>query len=172
MTTNTEALLREAAQKALSKLRSAQICHPNAVQSLIDEAIDALALQPSPANGGEPVGTVFTMEALGTPGKPFCHVQLNRPLPTGTKLYTHPAQGVPDAWADGVQAAADLLKRMADEMATERGETDPDTGAIQFKSAATREWHASLYELAEEIERLKPANHAVAAAQKGGHAPD
>lgn len=55
MTTNTEALLREAAQKALSKLRSAQICHPNAVQSLIDEAIDALALQPSPANGGEPV---------------------------------------------------------------------------------------------------------------------
>lgn len=69
-------------------------------------------------------------------------------------------QAVPmtDAWAAGVQAAADLLKRMADETALERGETDPDTGAIQFKSAATREWHASLCGLAEEIERLKPAH--------------
>lgn len=68
-----------------------------------------------------------------------------------------PSQQVTDAWADGVQSAADLLKRMAVELVTERGETDPDTGAIQFKSAATREWHASLCELAEEIERLKPA---------------
>lgn len=74
-----------------------------------------------------------------------------------------------DAWAAGVQAAADLLKRMADETALERGETDPDTGAIQFKSAATREWHASLCELAEEIERLKPAHHGITArgAQEG-----
>ena len=33
---------------ALSKLRSAQICHPNAVQFLIDEAITAiLALRPA-----------------------------------------------------------------------------------------------------------------------------
>lgn len=80
-------------------------------------------------------------------------------------------QAVPmtDAWAAGVQAAADLLKRMADETALERGETDPDTGAIQFKSAATREWHASLCELAEEIERLKPAHHGITAhgAQEG-----
>lgn len=68
-----------------------------------------------------------------------------------------PSQPVSDAWADGVQSAADLLKRMAVELVTERGETDPDTGAIQFNSAATREWHASLCELAEEIERLKPA---------------
>ena len=70
-------------------------------------------------------------------------------------------QAVPmtEAWANGVQAAADLIKRMADETALERGETDPDTGAIQFKSAATREWHSSLCELAEEIERLKPAHH-------------
>ena len=77
-----------------------------------------------------------------------------------------PAPFAPD-WAgyrqgleDGVQSAADLLKRMAVELVTERGETDPDTGAIQFKSAATREWHASLCELAEEIERLKPAKPA------------
>ena len=121
----------------------------------LEQARAALAAQ------GEPVGEVFTMEALGTPGKPFCHVLLNRPLPTGTKLYTAPpapAKPMTDAWADGVQDAADLLKRMADEMAMERGEADPDTGAIQFKSAATREWHASLGELAEEIERLKPAN--------------
>ena len=38
----------------------------------------------------EPVGEVFTLEALGTPGKPFSHVLLNRTLPTGTKLYTEP----------------------------------------------------------------------------------
>lgn len=38
----------------------------------------------------DPVGTVFTMEALGTPGRPFCHVQLSRQLPTGTKIYTAP----------------------------------------------------------------------------------
>lgn len=38
----------------------------------------------------EPVGEVFTLEALGTPGKPFSHVLLNRTLPTGTKLYTAP----------------------------------------------------------------------------------
>lgn len=81
-------------------------------------------------------------------------------------LYTAlpaPAKPMTDTWADGVQAAADLLKRMADEMAMERGETDPATGAIQFKSAATREWHASLGELAEEIERLKPTHPAPAA---------
>ena len=80
---------------------------------------------------------------------------------TAEILALRPAQAggtMTDAWADGVQAAADLLKRMANEMAMERGETDPATGAIQFKSAATREWHASLGELAEEIERLKPAN--------------
>ncbi|WP_374257677.1 hypothetical protein [Aquabacterium sp.] len=130
----------------------------------LEQARAALAAQ------GEPVGEVFTMEALGTtPGKPFCHVLLNRTLPTGTKLYTAllaPAEPMTDTWADGVQAAADLLKRMADEMAMERGETDPDTGAIQFKSAATREWHASLGELAEEIERLKPTHHGITA--KGG----
>lgn len=125
------------------------------LEAELEQARAALAAQ------GEPVGEVFTMEALGTPGKPFCHVLLNRTLPTGTKLYTAPpapAKPMTDAWADGVQDAADLLKRMADEMAMERGEADPDTGAIQFKSAATREWHASLGELAEEIERLKPAN--------------
>jgi len=79
-------------------------------------------------------------------------------------IYTAaPAKPMTDTWADGVQAAADLLKRMANEMAMERGETDPATGAIQFKSAATREWHASLGELAEEIERLKPTHPATAA---------
>jgi len=34
---------------ALSKLRSAQICHPNAVQFLIDEAITASPRHPDPA---------------------------------------------------------------------------------------------------------------------------
>lgn len=32
-------------EKALSKLQSAQICHPNAVQHLIEEAVEALAQQ-------------------------------------------------------------------------------------------------------------------------------
>ncbi|WP_374257679.1 hypothetical protein [Aquabacterium sp.] len=54
-----------------------------ALTAELEQARAALAAQ------GEPVGEVFTMEALGTtPGKPFCHVLLNRTLPTGTKLYT------------------------------------------------------------------------------------
>lgn len=62
------------------------------------QVTDLLSAQPAPS--GEPVGTVFTMEALGTPGRPFCHVQLSRTLPTGTKLYTAPqAPSVPDGWS-------------------------------------------------------------------------
>lgn len=41
-------------EKALGKLRAAQMCHPNAVQALIDEAIAAIQQAEQPATG-EPV---------------------------------------------------------------------------------------------------------------------
>lgn len=53
----THKAIREALNTAQSKLLSAQICHPNAVQFLIEEAIDAInaALAAQPARvGGVP----------------------------------------------------------------------------------------------------------------------
>ena len=123
-----------------------------ALTAELEQARAALAAQ------GEPFG-YFRAE-------PFGWTDCAKDDEGAIALYTAlpaPAKPMTDTWADGVQAAADLLKRMADEMAMERGETDPATGAIQFKSAATREWHASLGELAEEIERLKPTHPAPAA---------
>lgn len=51
---------------------------------------------------GEAVGTVFTMEALGTRDGPKSHVQLNRQLPAGTKLYTHPTADLTDEQIDAL----------------------------------------------------------------------
>lgn len=45
----------------------------------------------------EPVGSVYTMEALVPRGSVKYHVELNRKLPAGTKLYTHPTQDAEDA---------------------------------------------------------------------------
>ena len=73
-------------EKALGKLRAAQMCHPNAVQALIDEAIAAIqqAEAQQPATG-EPVGfvdfqgTVFwhdgppTADSLLFAAKPVSH---------------------------------------------------------------------------------------------------
>ena len=147
-------------------------------------AIERLATQPEQANGDEAVAwrwfnsngdQVTTWLEVDPSQRASIEAQVSEAgwrieyAYARALLALHPAQAggtMTDAWADGVQAAADLLKRMADEMAMERGETDPDTGAIQFKSAATREWHASLGELAEEIERLKPTHHGIT--DKGG----
>jgi hypothetical protein len=45
---------------------------------------------------GEPVGEVFTMEALDGSGDARSHVLLNKPLPAGTKLYAAPVAAHPD----------------------------------------------------------------------------
>lgn len=50
----------------------------------------AAAPQP-PVAEQEPVASVYTMEALVPGAHPKCHVDLLKPLPAGTKLYTHPA---------------------------------------------------------------------------------
>lgn len=65
--------------------------------SAIEQERDQLRAQLEALKAGQadPVGTVFTMETLGTPGRPFCHVQLSKQLPTGTKLYTATPKPVP-----------------------------------------------------------------------------
>jgi hypothetical protein len=51
-----------------------------------------------PQQSSEPVGHVFTMEALTPGGSVKCHAALTRDLPAGTLLYTHPQQ--PSGWRD------------------------------------------------------------------------
>lgn len=45
---------------------------------------------PGVVSAEEPVGVVFTIEAIMPGGKPVSHVNLNRDLPAGTKLYAEP----------------------------------------------------------------------------------
>ncbi len=52
-------------EKALGKLRAAQMCHPNAVQALIDEAITAIQ-QPVT---GEPVLVQHRKPVIGWKGE-------------------------------------------------------------------------------------------------------
>ena len=84
-------------EKALGKLRAAQMCHPNAVQALIDEAIAAIqqaeAQQPA---APEPVLTVEKEPDYWSGGhfhkgdKPHINPMKVWSLPIGTKLYTRP----------------------------------------------------------------------------------
>ena len=86
---------------ALSKLRSAQICHPNAVQFLIDEAITAI--QQAEAKTDEPVA--FGIRASNT-GRICQFVSSDNEDEVAqlgeyrkgivAPLYAHPAPGVPD----------------------------------------------------------------------------
>ena len=50
--------------------------------------------------GSEPVATVFTMEALAPGGGVKYHATVHKPLPAGTKLYTHPSppEGMAGGW--------------------------------------------------------------------------
>lgn len=93
---------------ALSKLRSAQICHPNAVQFLIDEAI--AAIQQAGAKTGEPVAWVvmnglskYQVCGAKAPADALCSEMQKRHDLSGSlaafhvqPLYTHPAPGVPE----------------------------------------------------------------------------
>ena len=51
------------------------------------------------ASAGEPVATVFTMEALTPGGGVKYHATIHKALPAGTKLYTHPSP--PDGMVGG-----------------------------------------------------------------------
>ena len=50
--------------------------------------------------GSEAVATVFTMEALAPGGGVKYHATVHKPLPAGTKLYTHPSppEGMVGGW--------------------------------------------------------------------------
>ena len=69
-------------------------------------------------------------------------------------------QVAPEAYAKGIEAAASLLTRMADEYAAEHGHDD--LGSLSFGSGpraeAKMEWHSSLIELADEIRRIDGAS--------------
>lgn len=61
------------------------------------------------------VGVVFTMEALVPGGGVKSHASLNRDLPAGTKLYTHPADKVADDLTM-VKVSRELLDQIAVEL--------------------------------------------------------
>lgn len=63
---------------------------PEEGAGFLGEPDDEAAPQP-PVAAHEPVASVYTMEALVPGAHPKCHVNLHKPLPAGTKLYTHPA---------------------------------------------------------------------------------
>ena len=63
--------------------------------------VDAQGLREGVASAGsEPVATVFTMEALAPGGGVKYHATVHKPLPAGTKLYTHPSppEGMAGGW--------------------------------------------------------------------------
>lgn len=63
--------------------------------------VDAQGLRDGVASAGsEPVATVFTMEALAPGGGVKYHATFHKPLPAGTKLYTHPypPEGMVGGW--------------------------------------------------------------------------
>ncbi len=93
-------------EKALGKLRAAQMCHPNAVQALIDEAITAIQqAEDQQAAATEPVGFTYQAEiayADSTGGNgSFWRVPPDLD-DEAVPLYTHPA---PSAPADVVRDA-------------------------------------------------------------------
>ena len=113
-------------EKVLGKLRAAQMCHPNAVQALIDEAIAAIqqAEDQQPA-APEPVLTVEKEPDYWSGGhfhkgsKPHINPMTVWSLPIGTKLYTRP---VPSGLGDSKRldylqdrgATIDLIAGVAD----------------------------------------------------------
>ena len=58
------------------------------------------------ASAGEPVATVFTMEALAPGGGVKYHAMIHKALPAGTKLYTHPSP--PEGMAGWTKASEQL----------------------------------------------------------------
>lgn len=80
---------------------------------------------------------------------------------------------VPQGWVDGVNAAAKLLDKKADEYAGQFGGVDPETGAFEFKREAQLEYHSTLVELADEIRAtLAAAPQSPAQAEERGDEHD
>ena len=73
-------------------------------------------------------------------------------------LYTHPSPPEGAEWRQGVEAAAALLSKKADDFAQEHGYDD--MGSLSFgrgaHADAKLEYHSTLLELAEEIRSLAP----------------
>lgn len=75
----------------------------------ISAACDAIDAQMQ--GRGEAVAEVFALDSLGTPGRPFHHVKLHKALPTGTKLYTHPAADLTDEQIRDVFKDVDVKRK-------------------------------------------------------------
>lgn len=84
-------------------------------------------------------------------------------------LYTHPSPPEGAEWRQGVEAAAALLSKKADDFAQEHGYDD--MGSLSFgrgaHADAKLEYHSTLLELAEEIRAMN--EHAVHPANDGTH---
>lgn len=62
------------------------------LQKRAGDRLRALLAQPAEQLEGEPIGHVYTMEALVPGGGVRYHAELYRPIPSGTKLYTSPPE--------------------------------------------------------------------------------
>ena len=92
-------------EKVLGKLRAAQMCHPSAVQALIDEAIAAIQqAEAQPPDTGEPVYQICKKDSQCI-SSAWIDVEKQAYEDAGMypeygrrTLYTHPAPSVPVAW--------------------------------------------------------------------------
>lgn len=107
----------------------------------------------------EPVGVVYTMQPC-FPGEPKrAHAQLNRALPSGTKLYAEPvappasgAVPVPEP-ENGLEIAAKFLEKRAQHYDEEHGHTDHETGTREYPGDGA-EYYCELMDMADELRAL------------------
>lgn len=69
-----------------------------------------------------------------------------------------------DEFTNGVNAAAAMLDKMADDYADEHGMQDPDTGVTEFKRGAKEDYYNTLRELADDIRSIVHGNTGAALA--------
>lgn len=63
-----------------------------------------------------------------------------------------------DEFTDGVNAAAAMLDKKADDYSDEHGMQDPDTGVMEFGRGAKEDYYNTLRELADEVRDLVHGN--------------
>lgn len=85
----TRALLQQALDALEPISAFGRVGTKDVEQAKLQQAITALR-EALTAPEQEPVGTVYTMEALVPGGDVRCHVDLHKALPAGTKLYAAP----------------------------------------------------------------------------------
>lgn len=135
------------AGNALSEALDAGIPgHLDIAEAVIEAYLSAL---PSPAEA-EAVGEVITEGVF------WSRSVTEKWLPTGTKLYTHPAPKAPDLANIGLQQAIAFVRKRCDDYVSEHGMYDPHTGATEFPGNGDEtvcEWE----EIIEGLEALKTA---------------